>query len=330
MEIAKAIVMAGARRDDRPWPTVAAGAKHLFPVANSPILFHNLEALRQGGLLEAMIVVDSGAGDAIARAVGDGSRWGLAVRCVEQAPDAGLIGTLAVCRAFVGDEPVLVQQGDAILRERMHPHIATFSRDRLDAMALRLLAPGARGRRGALPGYLLSARALEILMERPEAAANPLKEIRAFGGRVRVQRVDACLPCDGEQRAVLECNRRMLDVLECDFSPASLHASEIQGRVVIDPTARLKRTTVRGPAIIGPGTTLTDAYVGPYTAIGANVVVEGAEIEHSIVLDGAELRFVGSRVESSVIGAGARIVREFKPPSALRMTLGAGAEVMLS
>ena len=99
---------------------------------------------------------------------------------------------------------------------------------------------------------------------------------------------------------------------------------------MIDPTARLERTTVRGPAIIGPGATLTDAYVGPYTAIGAGVVVEGAEVEHSIVLDGAELRFVGSRVESSVIGAGARIVREFRPPSGLRLTLGAGAEVMLS
>ena len=81
--------------------------------------------------------------------------------------------------------------------------------------------------------------------------------------------------------------------------------------------------------IIGPGARVTDAYIGPYTSIGAGVVVEGAEIEHSIVLPDAQLRFVGSRLESSVIGRGARIVRGFALPAAMRVSLGDGAEVIL-
>ena len=36
------------------------------------------------------------------------------------------------------------------------------------------------------------------------------------------------------------------------------------------------------------------------------MVIEGAQIEHSIVLPEAELRFVGTRLESSIIGRGAR------------------------
>ena len=53
------------------------------------------------------------------------------------------------------------------------------------------------------------------------------------------------------------------------------------------PGARLERSTVRGPAIIGARAHLIDAYVGPYTAIGEDCVIERAEVEHSILLAGS-------------------------------------------
>jgi glucose-1-phosphate thymidylyltransferase len=93
--------------------------------------------------------------------------------------------------------------------------------------------------------------------------------------------------------------------------------------------ARIRRSLLRGPIVIGAGAQITGAYVGPYTAIGAGVVIEGAELEHSIMLADAELRFVGTRIESSVIGRGARIVRGFRLPGAIRVSLGDGAEVVL-
>ena len=55
VEIAKALISGAADADDRPWPSVRSGPKHLVPVANRPILFHNLEALRRAGMLEATI-----------------------------------------------------------------------------------------------------------------------------------------------------------------------------------------------------------------------------------------------------------------------------------
>jgi NDP-sugar pyrophosphorylase family protein len=39
--------------------------------------------------------------------------------------------------------------------------------------------------------------------------------------------------------------------------------------------------------------------------VGADVRIEGTEIEHSIVMDDAQLLFVGSRLETSIIGRGA-------------------------
>lgn len=306
--------------------------KPLVPVANRPILFHNLEALRRAGLLEATIAVDPETAAAIRCAVGDGSDWGLTIRHLECASDIGLGAALATARDFVSDEPVLVQRAGALLRERIHPHIAAFADERLDALTLRLhhhLHAGDETGATVDGAWLLSERAVTMLTGRHGAGGDPTACVREQGGQARVQDVDGCLPCHGDQNTLLEANRRMLEEIVTDVDPACVEACELQGPVVVHPTARLQGSLVRGPAIIGPRTRLKDAYVGPYTSIGADVVIEGTEIEHSIVFAGAELRFVGTRLETSIIGRGARVVRAFGVPNALRLSIGDGAEVAL-
>ena len=81
---------------------------------------------------------------------------------------------------------------------------------------------------------------------------------------------------------------------------------------------------MRGPAVIGAGCRLRDAYVGPYTSIGHDVVIEGAEVEHSIVMPEASIRHLGGRLEASVVGPHARVFRDFRLPRALRLTVGRG------
>src|SRR3954469_3722843 len=131
VEIAKAPILAGTGSEDASWPVVR-GSRHLFPVANRPILFHNLEALRAAGILEATIFAEDVAGQAIERAVGDGRDWGLPVHHTRWRPSAGLHGALAAGRDFLAEEPVLVEQGDALLRERLHGHVSAFAQERLD------------------------------------------------------------------------------------------------------------------------------------------------------------------------------------------------------
>jgi glucose-1-phosphate thymidylyltransferase len=322
MEIAKALILAEHGGDDNPWPTAPRGPKHLFPIANRPILFHNLEALRSAGLLEAAILASGPTAMALRQAVGDGRDWGLHLEYAEWRPGGGLSGALAASREFVGDEPVLVQQGGALL-EPMQAHISAFAREELDALALCLPRPAPPA------GYLFSPRAFSILLAGGEVCRDPMDHVRARGGRVRVQPVDGCVPCHGDVETLLESNRRMLEGLTASFDPALLEGSTVQGPVHIHPGARIQRSLLRGPAIIGPGARLTDAYIGPYTSIGAGVLIEGAEIEHSIVLAEAELRFLGTRLESSIIGRGARIIRGFDLPGALRMSIGDGAQVVL-
>jgi glucose-1-phosphate thymidylyltransferase len=328
MEIAKALILAGHRREPGPWPTASAGCRHLFPVANRPILFHNLVALGAAGVLEAAILTHGDGGQAIQRAVGNGGEWDMSVRYAEWHSSVGLRGALVAAREFVGDEPVLVQQGDALLCDRMHGHISGFARARLDALALCLAVPDARTVGAATLGYLLSPRAVSILTAGPQVP-DPLARVRADGGRVGIEHVDGCRLDRGDLKTLLEGNRRMLEALAASVDPASLEDCTVQGAVEVHPTAQVRRTLLRGPAIIGARACVSDAYVGPYTSIGAGAVIEGSEIEHSMVLANAQLRFVGTRLDSSVIGRGARVVREFQLPGAVRMSIGDEAEVVL-
>jgi glucose-1-phosphate thymidylyltransferase len=338
MQIAKALVLAGGVPHGRPWPSVRSMPKPLVPVANRPLLFHDLDALRRAGVLEAAIAIEPETAGAIRAAVGDGSAWHMAIRYAECATDVPLEEALALSRDFLAQEPVIVQHAGALLRERIHPHIAAFAGERLDALALRTHdafdvgdGDGGCGHGGAVhdSSLMLSQLAVSILVE-ATAGTDPILRIREGGGQVRVEEVDGCLPCLGVQDSLLEANRRMLQNLAPSFDPASLTEARIQGAVVIHPTAHVERSLVRGPAIIGPRARVIDSYIGPSTSIGADVRLEGASIEYSIVLPGAELSFPGTRLEESVIGRGARVRRAFELPAALRMAIGEGAEIVLS
>jgi len=147
---------------------------------------------------------------------------------------------------------------------------------------------------------------------------------------VHEDEVRGCLACCDGDDGLLRANRLALEGLKPGVDGAHLVDTEIQGPAVIHPSAVVRSTLVRGPAVIGPGVRLNDVYIGPYTSIGEDVVIEGAEIEHSLVLAGAEVRYPGVRLTTSIIGPRARLVRDFHLPRGMRVAVGADAVVALS
>jgi glucose-1-phosphate thymidylyltransferase len=127
---------------------------------------------------------------------------------------------------------------------------------------------------------------------------------------------------------MLEANRIILDTL-MPRTEGVVEESEILGRVVVEAGARIVRSTVRGPAIIGKGALVENAYIGPFTSIGDEVVVRGSEVEHSILLEGASVSDVGSRIESSLIGRNVSIYRTAAKPRSFNFMLGDRSEVGL-
>jgi glucose-1-phosphate thymidylyltransferase len=132
----------------------------------------------------------------------------------------------------------------------------------------------------------------------------------------------------GQVHDMLEANRLILDDLT-EAVDGELVDSRVEGRVVIAEGARLERATVRGPAIVGSGSRLTDAYIGPYTAIGEDVTIEKAELEHSIVLSGSSIADLDFRIEASLIGKNVRIGKGPPLPKAYRFVVGDNADVQI-
>lgn len=135
---------------------------------------------------------------------------------------------------------------------------------------------------------------------------------------------------DGTVDGLLEANSIALDAMNRGRLGIDLSNATVQGRVQVDPSAELVGAKLRGPVYVGPGARVVETYVGPYTTIGEGVVLEGVEIENSIVMPHAQIRYPGRRVEGSLVGEGAQIGRDYSLPSALRLRVGPGSKIKLS
>jgi NDP-sugar pyrophosphorylase family protein len=142
--------------------------------------------------------------------------------------------------------------------------------------------------------------------------------------------LEAAWRYDGSVDSLLDANAIALDTLKRGRVGVDLSRASVQGRVYVDPSAELDGAKLRGPVHIGPGARVVETYVGPYTSIASGVILEGVEIENSIVMRDAQLRYPGRRLEGSLVGEGAQIERDYGLPSALRLRVGPGSEIQLS
>jgi glucose-1-phosphate thymidylyltransferase len=132
----------------------------------------------------------------------------------------------------------------------------------------------------------------------------------------------------GRLEDMLEANRLILDNL-VERVEGELIDSRVDGRVVVERGARLERTTVRGPAVIGAGARLSDCYIGPYTAIGEDCAISGAEVEHSILLAGSSVCDLDGRMESSLLGRNVTVRRGDRQPRAYRFMVGDNSDISI-
>ena len=101
------------------------------------------------------------------------------------------------------------------------------------------------------------------------------------------------------------------------------------GDVVIETGAVVRDTTIFGPALIGSGSLIEHAYIGPFTTIGNGVVIRNAELEYAVVGDGTRIEGVKSRIQGSLIGEDVHIAGHAGRPSTHRLILGDKSRVLI-
>jgi glucose-1-phosphate thymidylyltransferase len=352
----KGLILSGGR-GTRLRPITFTRAKQLVPVANKPVLFYGIESLAAAGIEEIGIIIAPETGGEIEAAAGDGSRFGVKITYIEQDAPNGLAHAVLTAADFLGDSPFVMYLGDNLLRDGIVELVQQFRSQEPDALILLTPVPDPQNYGVAE----LDGERVARLVEKPEQPQSDLALVgvymftpaifeaaRAIEPSWRdeleitdaIQRmIDSGLTVDphivrgwwkdtGQVQDMLDANRLILDDLG-ERIEGELIESRVEGRVVIETGAVLERSTVRGPAVIGRGARITDAYIGPYTAIGEDVTIHGSEIEYSIVLAGSSVRDLHGRVEASLIGRNVAIGRSPALPKAYRFVVGDNAEIAI-
>lgn len=309
-------------------------APELVSVADKPILYHALEAMRDAGMAEVALIVHPQRGEAIREAVGDGSEWALRAYYVPSL-NPGLLDSVQAAEQVLGRCQVVVYPGNGILMAPLRPIMRRFQRAHLQA----LLPLPAVERHHDLPdsGIYVFGRSVHDAarstdrswrgqLELNDVLATLLRENRPVEARPMID----WWSYHGHRDELLEANRRVLDrLLDCrDGTP--IKDSILEGRIAISASAHIESSTVRGPSVIGPGARLIDAYIGPYTTVGRLATVCGAEVENSIIMAGAVVEDVGTRISRSVIGEKAILNRDFSMRRVLELAVAHGSTATLS
>jgi glucose-1-phosphate thymidylyltransferase len=352
----KGLILSGGK-GTRLRPLTHTSAKQLVPVANKPVLFYGIEAMAAAGIRDIGIIIAPETGAEIQAAAGDGSRFGVSIEYIEQDEPRGLAHAVLTAEPFLGDSPFVMYLGDNLLRDGIVDLVDTFRTEQPDALILLTPVPDpehygvaelSNGRVARLiekpsdphtnlalvgvymftPSIFEAARAISPSWRGELEITDAIQGLVDGGRRVDPHIVHGWWKDTGQVQDMLEANRLILDDL-MEQVDGELIDSRVEGRVVIAEGARLERATVRGPAIVGRNSRVTDAYIGPYTAIGDEVTIEKAELEHSIVLSGSSIADLEYRIEASLIGKNVRIGRGPALPKAYRFVVGDNADVQI-
>jgi len=350
----KGLILSGGK-GTRLRPLTFTQAKQLVPVANKPVLFYGIEALKEAGIKEIGIVVGD-TKDEIKEATGDGSGWGVRISYIEQEAPLGLAHAVKISAGFLGDEPFIMYLGDNILKSGIKSLVEEFKEKKPNSLILLTEVPNPQ-----LFGVAeLNDGKVVRLVEKPKKPMSNLALVGVYMFDFHVfEAVDAIKPSwrgeleitdaiqymvehgyevhphlvtgwwkdTGKIEDILEANRLILESIVGKIQGKVDEASKINGQIIIEEGVVVQNSVIRGPAIIGRESEIIDSYIGPFTSIQERCKIIQTEIEHSIILEGSEIRDVGSRIDESLIGRDVKIYKCPPKPSAYRLIVGDKSEI---
>ncbi len=352
----KGLILSGGK-GTRLRPLTYTRAKQLVPIANKPVLFYGVEAIVAAGIRDIGVVVGD-TREEIQAALGDGARFGARITYIEQDAPRGLAHAVLISEKYLRGEPFVMYLGDNVIADGITALVDDYRRIGCNSQILLAKVPN--------PSQFgvaeLEAGRVVRLTEKPKEPKSDLALVGVYmfddsiwdavksiqpsarqeleitdaiqwlvdhGKTVHPHLVSGWWKDTGKIEDMLEANRIILDTFTargCDNLGADCR---VEGKVVVEPGARLERASVRGPAVIGAGATVRDAFVGPYTAIGPDCLIDRCEIENSIVLEASRLERIPVRIADSLIGKNVRIHPGLERPRVHRFLVGDNSEIGL-
>ncbi len=319
-------------------PITYTEVKQLLPVAGKPISQYCLEDMIAIGIKEINIVLGNvGAAD-VQQHYGDGKKWGISISYTHQAEPLGIAHAVGLTEDFVGDDPFVVYLGDNLVHGGIGKLADGFISGKCDAFValtrvrtpekygvaeidggklLRLVEKPKHPKSNlALAGiYFLRPSVFDVIRQLKPSGRGELEITEALqmllekGMNVGWAEITGWWKDTGTAADILDANRLVLDGIGREISDGVNNEQNIIGRVKMGTNVSIDADTmIKGPCYVGEGTRVSKSFIGPNTSIGSNCVLDGVEIEDSIVMDNCSISGEGRvNIHESLIGTGCTV-----------------------
>jgi len=325
-----------------------------------------LEHLSNAGIKDIGININIGERE-LRSVIGDGKKWGVKITYREQTGGAlGVAHILKVWKDWVGDSCFVFYLGDNIILGGVDKLINKFKKDNVDALlALSTVKDPQRfgvptikngkiikvdekplrpASNFAVTGLYIYNKNIFKAVDKIKSSARGELEISDAhtslikqGYKVGYEEITGWWKDTGKPEDLLEGNQLILNNLNVgDRNPYIFQNVKIDKEVIMQGiievgknTKILGKSMIRGPVVIGENCVITDGYIAPFSSIGNNVEIYGAEIENSIIMDGADIH-CRTRVVDSIIGSNVLITSKTETfPSGHKLIIGENSAVEL-
>jgi glucose-1-phosphate thymidylyltransferase len=348
----KGLILSGGK-GTRLRPLTFTTAKQLIPVANTPVLVRVIQMMKDADVSEIGIVIGD-TGEEVKTAIGDGSRWGVKITYIPQDAPLGLAHAVKISQSFIGNDRFVMVLGDNVIQGGIHGLIRQFANSDFNCQ---IVLTQVREPQHYGVAVLNSDGSIERLVEKPKQYLSNLALVGIYmfdsnvfeavnlikpSWRNELEITDAIqwlvtnqfkvFPYihrgwwvdTGKATDMLDANSLVLEELQptIDITAQIDDHSTVDSRVTLSPGAQIINSVVRGPSIVGENARIVNSYVGPFTSIDSDCVIENAEIERSIVLAHSRIADLPARIQDSLIGRRANVTRANTRPLAYKLTLG--------
>ncbi|MBC8491195.1 MAG: glucose-1-phosphate thymidylyltransferase [Candidatus Marinimicrobia bacterium] len=345
----KALITAGGH-GTRLRPITHTQNKHLIPIANKPILNYALEYVREAGIKEVGIITNKD-GSEVKDVYGDGKELGLSITYIPQERPSGLADCVRIAQPFIGNDSFVFYLGDNIIVGGIKRFIDEFEAN--DSNCHLVLAKVPDPERFGVPEikdnhivrieekpqkpksdyavtgiYIYDRSIFEAVNSIKPSARGELEISDAHqyliekGLKISYSEITGWWKDTGKPNDLLEANRLVLDNISPNIAGKVDQDSNISGRVIIGAGAEIKNSNVRGPAIIGSGTKIINSYIGPYSSIERDCVIQNSEVEFSIISENCKILNQKIRIEASLLGKDVTIIEANAKPFTNRFIIG--------
>jgi glucose-1-phosphate thymidylyltransferase len=339
-------------------PITSLRPKPIINVANRPLIHYAVDNLLDVGVREIGIVVSTDTERDLKRTLepyADRASFAFLL----QDPPLGLAHAVEVSRDFLGDEPFVMYLSDNLFEHGIRPFVEAFDPAagvdavlalvpvddprafgvaEVDGERVRALVEKPEHPRSnlAVAGVYVFDASVHDAIDGLEPGAkgeyqitDAIQRMIAAGRDVRGVQVSGWWKDTGKPEDILDANRLELLRLRRDVR-GTVEDADLVGDVVLEEGAVVRGSTVFGPALIGAGSVVENAYIGPFTTLGDEVRLEDAEIEYAVVGARTVIRNVASRIQGSLLGEEVEVTSAQRRPSTHRLVVGDKSRLILS